>query len=103
MTRNQSAAAGFYRRPQGVPMFTLPNLPYEYDALSPVISEETMHFHHDKHHATYIKTLNTLLETSGQSFDTLETVVGRRRRQDARRSSTTTPPRPGTTPSSGTA
>jgi Fe-Mn family superoxide dismutase len=56
-------------------MFTLPNLPYEYDALSPVISEETMHFHHDKHHATYIKTLNTLLETSGQSFDTLEAVV----------------------------
>ena len=39
-------------------MFSLPDLPYDYDALSPVISEETMHFHHDKHHATYVKTLN---------------------------------------------
>ena len=56
-------------------MFTLPKLPYDYDALSPVISEETMRFHHDKHHATYVKTLNELLETSGQTFDTLEAVV----------------------------
>ena len=39
-------------------MFRLPDLPYAYDNLSPVISEETMHFHHDKHHATYVKTLN---------------------------------------------
>ena len=56
-------------------MFTLPALPYDYDSLSPVISEETMHFHHDKHHATYVKTLNTLLEESGAAFDTLEAVV----------------------------
>ena len=56
-------------------MFSLPDLPYDYDALSPVISEETMQFHHDKHHATYVKTLNDLLEASGQSFDTLEAVI----------------------------
>ena len=33
------------------PMFALPDLPYDYDALAPVISERTLHFHHDKHHA----------------------------------------------------
>ena len=37
-------------------MFVLPDLPYAYDALEPVISDKTMHFHHDKHHATYVKT-----------------------------------------------
>ena len=31
--------------------FELPPLPYDYDALEPVISKETMTFHHDKHHA----------------------------------------------------
>ena len=56
-------------------MFNLPSLPYDYDALSPVISEETMQFHHDKHHATYVKTLNDLLAASGQTFDTLEAVI----------------------------
>ena len=42
-------------------MFILPDLPYSYSALEPFIDEETMHFHHDKHHATYIKNLNDLL------------------------------------------
>ncbi len=56
-------------------MFRLPDLPYAYDDLSPVISEETMHFHHDKHHATYVKTLNELLEQSGQDPGSLEEVI----------------------------
>ena len=56
-------------------MFTLPDLPYAYDALSPVISERTLKFHHDKHHATYIKTTNELLDAAGKSADSLETVV----------------------------
>lgn len=38
--------------------FTLPPLPYAYDALEPYIDKETMHLHHDKHHATYVKKLN---------------------------------------------
>ncbi len=42
-------------------MFTLPELPYEYNALEPYIDEETMHLHHDKHHATYVKNLNDAL------------------------------------------
>ena len=42
-------------------MFTLPDLPYEYNTLEPYIDEETMHLHHDKHHAAYIKNLNDAL------------------------------------------
>jgi len=38
--------------------FTLPPLPYAYDALEPHIDAETMHLHHDKHHATYVTKLN---------------------------------------------
>ncbi|RAX28750.1 superoxide dismutase, partial [Enterococcus sp. HPCN18] len=38
--------------------FELPPLPYAYDALEPVISKETMTFHHDKHHAAYTAKLN---------------------------------------------
>ena len=38
--------------------FELPPLPYDYDALEPVISKETMTFHHDKHHAAYTAKLN---------------------------------------------
>ena len=42
-------------------MFTLPELPYAYTALAPYIDEATMHVHHDKHHATYVKNLNDVL------------------------------------------
>jgi Fe-Mn family superoxide dismutase len=56
-------------------MFVLPDLPYPYDALSPVISDRTMRFHHDKHHATYVKTLNELLEAAHRSPRTLEEVI----------------------------
>ncbi len=42
-------------------MFTLPDLPYAYNALEPYIDETTMHIHHDKHHATYVKNLNDVL------------------------------------------
>jgi superoxide dismutase, Fe-Mn family len=56
-------------------MITLPDLPYPYDALAPVISAETMHFHHDKHHATYVKTTNELLADAGGAQRDLETIV----------------------------
>jgi len=38
--------------------FVLPPLPYAYDALEPAMDAETMHLHHDKHHAAYVKNLN---------------------------------------------
>jgi Fe-Mn family superoxide dismutase len=39
-------------------VFKLPSLPYEYAALEPHIDTRTMQFHHDKHHAAYVKNLN---------------------------------------------
>jgi Fe-Mn family superoxide dismutase len=56
-------------------MFSLPGLPYPYDALAPVISADTLHFHHDKHHASYVKKANALAETAGLSGQTLEAVI----------------------------
>ncbi|MAG75358.1 MAG: superoxide dismutase [Colwelliaceae bacterium] len=41
---------------------TLPDLPYEFDALEPVVDAKTMEIHHDKHHAGYIQKLNAALE-----------------------------------------
>lgn len=42
--------------------FKLPDLPYPYEALEPHIDAETMHYHHDKHHAAYTNNLNAALE-----------------------------------------
>ena len=41
--------------------YQLPPLPYAYEALSPNISGDTLHFHHDKHFQTYVDNLNTAL------------------------------------------
>jgi superoxide dismutase, Fe-Mn family len=38
--------------------YELPNLPYDYDALEPVIDEKTIHLHHEKHHNTRVTNLN---------------------------------------------
>src|SRR3954453_12899739 len=53
--------------------FTLPELPYPHDALSPYMCTETLQLHHDKHHQTYVTNLNNLLantpELSGKSLE----------------------------------
>ena len=43
-------------------MFTLPPLPYSFDALEPYIDAKTMEIHHGKHHKTYVDKLNAALE-----------------------------------------
>lgn len=43
--------------------FILQDLTYSYDALSPVLGENTLHFHHDKHMKTYVENLNKALES----------------------------------------
>jgi Fe-Mn family superoxide dismutase len=42
--------------------FEVPPLPYDYSALEPYIDDETMHLHHDKHHAAYVANLNAALK-----------------------------------------
>jgi Fe-Mn family superoxide dismutase len=67
-------------------MFTLPDLPYAYDALEPAISERTLHFHHDKHHRTYVETLNDLLAKTGAAPSSLEMVISKAAKdKDARK------------------
>lgn len=55
--------------------FTLPDLPYAYDALTPYMSAETLEYHHDKHHNTYVEKANQLIEGSGLEGKSIEQVV----------------------------
>ncbi|XP_061719192.1 superoxide dismutase [Mn], mitochondrial [Cydia pomonella] len=56
---------------------TLPDLPYEYSALEPVISREIMALHHSKHHATYVANLNAAEEklAAAQAKGDIDTVI----------------------------
>lgn len=46
--------------------YSLPDLPYSYDALEPFIDTQTMEIHHQKHHNAYVTKLNSALETSSE-------------------------------------
>ena len=50
--------------------YTLPNLPYSYDAMEPFIDEATMTIHHAKHHQAYIDKLNVALEKHSEIAET---------------------------------
>ena len=54
---------------------TLPALPYAYDALEPHISKETLEFHHDKHHQTYVTNLNNLIKGTDLEGKSLEEII----------------------------
>lgn len=56
-------------------MIELPDLPYGYDALSPVISEATMRLHHDKHHAKYVAVVNEMIGSGALADAPLETII----------------------------
>jgi Fe-Mn family superoxide dismutase len=56
-------------------MFTLPDLPYDYEALEPTLSSATLHTHHDKHHKAYVDKANDLAPKAGLDGRSMEDVV----------------------------
>ncbi|MDR3606811.1 MAG: superoxide dismutase [Oligoflexia bacterium] len=55
--------------------FELAPLPYDYNALAPIVSAETLQYHHDKHHQAYVDKLNELLPGSGFEDAPLEDII----------------------------
>ena len=55
--------------------FTLPALPYAYDALQPHMSKETLEFHHDKHHKAYLDAMTPMIEGSQYASMPIEEIV----------------------------
>jgi Fe-Mn family superoxide dismutase len=55
--------------------FELPPLPYPKNALEPHMSAKTLEFHHDKHHKTYVETLNKLIEGTPLAGKSLEDII----------------------------
>src|ERR1044072_5021533 len=55
--------------------FSVPDLPYDYDALEPHIDEATMRVHHDKHHQAYVDKANAALEGTEWADKPVEEVV----------------------------
>jgi Fe-Mn family superoxide dismutase len=60
------------------PYYQLPDLPYDVSALEPHYSARALELHHDKHHAAYVKGLNSTLERIGEARGRgdYETIVG---------------------------
>ena len=56
--------------------FTLPSLPYAIDALKPHLSQETLEFHHGKHHAAYVNRLNEVIAVTKWADAKLEAIIG---------------------------
>ena len=55
--------------------FSVPDLPYAYNALEPTIDEQTMHLHHDKHHQAYVDKANAALEGTEWADKDVEEVL----------------------------
>ena len=55
--------------------YELADLPYAYDALEPYISSKTLEFHHDKHHAAYVKNYNQMAQDAGMADKSIEEVI----------------------------
>lgn len=55
--------------------FTLPQLPYAFDALEPHIDAKTMEIHHGKHHQAYVNNLNKAIEGTDNADKSLEELV----------------------------
>ncbi|WP_455477324.1 superoxide dismutase [Bartonella sp. B41] len=55
--------------------FELAELPYDYDALSPYMSRETLEYHHDKHHLAYLVNTNNFVKELGLENESLEDII----------------------------
>ncbi|KST61927.1 superoxide dismutase [Mastigocoleus testarum] len=55
--------------------YALPDLPYDYTALEPYISRKTLEFHHDKHHAAYVKKFNDAVKGTELDSKSIEQVI----------------------------
>jgi Fe-Mn family superoxide dismutase len=53
----------------------LPKLPYELDALQPIISKETLEYHYGKHHQAYVTNLNNLIKETEFADQSLESII----------------------------
>ena len=53
----------------------LPPLPYAYNALEPIISQRTLEIHHDKHHAKYVNTMNSMIAGTALEKEPLEAII----------------------------
>jgi Fe-Mn family superoxide dismutase len=75
LTASAAFLSGSARAEEVIASHSLPDLPYDLDALEPHIDARTMEIHHGKHHASYINNLNEALETTPalarQAFDKL--------------------------------
>jgi superoxide dismutase, Fe-Mn family len=55
--------------------YELPPLPYDYEALAPHVSSDTLKFHHDKHHAAYVTNFNKMVEGTELADQSIEEVI----------------------------
>lgn len=55
--------------------YSLPPLPYAYNALEPYISKSTLEFHHDRHHATYVTKYNEAVQGTPHNDHPIEVVI----------------------------
>lgn len=55
--------------------YELPPLPYDYEALAPHVSSDTLKFHHDKHHAAYVTNFNKMVEGTELADKSIEEVI----------------------------
>ncbi|CAD74947.1 superoxide dismutase, Mn family [Rhodopirellula baltica SH 1] len=78
MVRYRRRRSLYFRHPQ-TPMstmaFTLPELPYAYDALEPHIDARTMEIHHSKHHNAYVTKTNDALAGTDLASKSIEEVI----------------------------
>jgi superoxide dismutase, Fe-Mn family len=71
------------KRSNKMAKFELPELPYAYNALEPYIDEQTMHLHHDKHHAGYVSKFNAAIEGTELENKSIEEIFASISKQSA--------------------